>query len=52
MEAKENEENNIDCDFNRINMMPRIIDDIIRKEKVSFGYINHNLLLIVFISIF
>ena len=37
-------DNNVFCDFNRINMIPRTIDDIIRKEKVSFGYINHNLL--------
>ena len=51
MEARENEENKIDCDFNRINMMPRIIDDIIRKEKVSFGYINHNLL-VMFLLLF
>ena len=32
-------------------MMPRTIDDIIRKEKVSFGYINHNLL-IMFLLLF
>ena len=51
MEARENNENTIDCDFNRINMMPKIIDDIIRKEKVSFGYINHNLL-VMFLLLF
>ena len=51
MEARENNENNFDCDFNRINMMPRIIDDIIRKEKVTFGYINHNLL-VMFLLLF
>ena len=51
MEARENDESNIDCDFYRINMIPRIIDDIIRKEKVSFGYLNHNLL-IMFLLLF
>ena len=51
MEERENDENNIDCDFNRINMMPRIIDDIIRKEKMTFGYINHNLL-VMFLLLF
>ena len=38
-------------DFNRINMIPRTIDDIIRKEKISFGYLNHNLL-IMFLLLF
>ena len=44
-------EDNIEYEFHRINMMPRTIDDIIRKEKVSFGYINHNLL-IMFLLLF
>ena len=46
MEGNQKAGNNVYCDFNRINMIPRIIDDIIHKEKISFGYINHNLLLL------
>ena len=41
----------INGEFNRINMIPRTIDDIIRKEKTSFGYINHNLI-IMFLLLF
>ena len=44
-------EDYIEGDFNRINMIPRTIDDIIRKEKKSFGYINHNLM-IMFLLLF
>lgn len=46
MEERTNNENNSYRDFNRINMIPRAIDDIIRNEKKSFGYINHNILII------
>ena len=38
-------------DFNLINMIPRTIEDIMRKEKITFGYINHNLF-IMFLLLF
>ena len=52
MEEIDNIENNTNNDFNRINMIPRAIDDIIRKEKVSFGYVNHNLLILFLLLFF
>jgi hypothetical protein len=52
MEEIDNIENNTNNDFNRINMIPRAINDIIRKEKVSFGYVNHNLLILFLLSFF
>ena len=51
MDENDSIENKIDCDFNRINMIPRAIDDIIRKEKITFGYLNHNLL-VMFLLLF
>ena len=47
-----NESNLIDNDFNKINMIPRTLDDIIRKEKRTFGYINHNLLMLFLLLFF
>ena len=35
--------------FAHINMIPRTIDDLIRKEKNTFGYLNKNLLIILII---
>ena len=52
MEEIDNIENNTNNDFNRINMIPRAINDIIRKEKVSFGYVNHNLLILFLLLFF
>ena len=42
----------ISSDFNKINMIPRTLDDIIRKEKTTFGYINHNLLMMFLLLFF
>ena len=39
-------------DFNLINLIPRAVEDIMRKEKVTFGYINHNLLIMFFLLFF
>ena len=52
MEENENIEGYTDNDFNSINMIPRAIDDIIRKEQMSFGYINHNLLFLFLLLFF
>ena len=52
---KEKENNNQTdylTDFNKINMIPRTLDDIIRKEKQTFGYINHNLLMLFLLLFF
>ena len=38
--------------FAHINMIPRTIDDLIRKEKKTFGYLNKNLLIILIILFF
>ncbi len=38
--------------FVNINMIPRTIDDLIRKEKKTFGYLNKNLLIILIILFF
>jgi hypothetical protein len=38
--------------FVHINMIPRTIDDLIRKEKKTFGYLNKNLLIIIIILFF
>ena len=38
--------------FVHINMIPRTIDDLIRKEKKTFGYLNKNLLIILIILFF
>ena len=52
MNSKSQIENDIEnSNFNLINMIPRTIDDIIRKEKISFGYMNHNLL-VMFLLLF
>ena len=52
MNSKSLFENDIEnTNFNLINMIPRTIDDIIRKEKISFGYMNHNLL-VMFLLLF
>ena len=48
----QNDDNIIINDFNRINMIPRTIDDIIRKEKLTFGYINCNLLILFLLLFF
>ena len=51
-DKEQNDESDlIYTDFNKINMIPRTLDDIIRKEKRTFGYINHNLL-IMFLLLF
>ena len=52
-EMKPNNESDLICaDFNKINMIPRTLDDIIRKEKKTFGYINHNLLILFLLLFF
>lgn len=52
MNSKSKIENDMEnTNFNLINMIPRTIDDIIRKEKISFGYMNHNLL-VMFLLLF
>ena len=52
-EMEQNDENDLICtDFNKINMIPRTLDDIIRKEKTTFGYINHNLLILFLLLFF
>ena len=38
--------------FVSINMIPRTIEDLIRKEKKTFGYLNKNLLIILIILFF
>ena len=38
--------------FVHINMIPRTIDDLIRREKKNFGYLNKNLLIILIILFF
>ena len=38
--------------FTNINMIPRTIEDLIRKEKNTFGYLNKNLLIILIILFF
>ena len=38
--------------FSNVNMIPRAIEDIIRKEKTNFGYLNKNLLMILFALFF
>ena len=38
--------------FVHINMIPRTIEDLIRKEKKTFGYLNKNLLIILIILFF
>ena len=38
--------------FTDVNMIPRTIDDIVRKEKRNFGYLNKNLLMILFTLFF
>ena len=38
--------------FVNINMIPRTIEDLIRKEKKTFGYLNKNLLIILIILFF
>ena len=38
--------------FVHINMIPRTIDDLIRREKKTFGYLNKNLLIILIILFF
>ena len=47
-----NNDDIVETEFNKINMIPRIIDDIIRKEKQTFGYINHNLLMMFLLLFF
>ena len=46
----ENEEDN--GNFVNVNMIPRTIDDLIRKEKTKFSYLNRNLLIILTILFF
>ena len=52
------EENNIETEkeeegsFSNVNMIPRTIDEILRKEKTSFSYLNRNLLMILFTLFF
>ena len=48
--TKEND--NLESFFSNVNMIPRTIEDIIRKEKTSFGYLNKNLSLILFTLFF
>ena len=38
--------------FENINMVPRTIEDLIRKEKTTFSYLNRNLLMILTILFF
>ena len=38
--------------FSDVNMIPRTIEEIIRKEKKNFGYLNKNLLMILFTLFF
>ena len=38
--------------FSNVNMIPRTIDEILRKEKTTFGYLNKNLLMIIFMLFF
>ena len=40
---------NMECQFNDMNQIPKIIDLIINKEKNSFGYINQNILILFII---
>ena len=51
-EIEPNQNNSIDADFNKVNMIPRTLDDIIRKEKRTFGYINHNILMLYLLLFF
>ena len=38
--------------FSNVNMIPRAIDEIVRKEKSNFSYLNKNLLMILFTLFF
>ena len=49
---KEKETDGYDGNFTYIDMIPRTIDDLIRKEKRKFSYINRNLLTIFTILFF
>ena len=42
------EKRNEACNFNDMNQIPKSINSIINKQKISFGYINQNLYLLVF----
>ena len=51
------EENNMSVDeehgsFSNINMIPRTIEDLVRKEKKKFSYLNRNLIIILIILFF
>ena len=52
------EQNNIEYrneeegSFTDVNMIPRAIDEILRKEKTTFSYLNKNLLMILFTLFF
>ena len=46
------DEENFDASFSDVNMIPRSIEDIIRKEKTNFGYLNKILLMILFTLFF
>ena len=56
-DEKNKDENYLENDkengnFVNINMIPRTIDDLIRKEKTKFSYLNRNLLTILIILFF
>ena len=46
------DEADLESFFSNVNMIPRTIEDIIRKEKTNFGYLNKNLSLILFTLFF
>ena len=51
-EANIKDETQEEGSFVHVNMIPRTIDDLIRKEKKTFGYLNKNLLIILIILFF
>ena len=55
-EEENDEENNLDVsehgNFVNIDMIPRTITDLLRKEKIKFSYLNRNLLIILIILFF
>ena len=51
-ENNENELEKENGNFVNINMIPRTIEDLIRKEKKTFSYLNTNLLIILIILFF
>ena len=51
-EIKIKDESQEEGSFSNVNMIPRTIEELIRKEKTNFSYLNKNLLMILFTLFF